>query len=126
MTVEATLYTQLSTYAGLTALVGTRISPPPAPVNAAYPLVTYQKIVSPRVHAMGVDPGLAESHFQVTVWGASFLDVVNVAEQVRKALQDFTNTTVQRVFYGGEIDHGFDFEAKAYQRICEVVVWNSE
>jgi hypothetical protein len=43
-TMDAALFSRLSSFAGLKALIGTRIYPAPAPQNAAYPLVTYQEV----------------------------------------------------------------------------------
>ena len=114
MTVEATLYTRLSTFAGLAALVGTRIYPLILPEGVAYPAVTYQRVATPpRESCMGVDVGLVRPRIQITVWGDTFAAVKAAAEQVRQALQRWSTTGVQDTFLIGENDL-YDEEAAKY------------
>ena len=69
MTIEASIYTRLSTFAGLTALVGTRIYEDEAPMLCDSPVITYQLISAPREgYTMGTDGGMPRSRWEITSW----------------------------------------------------------
>ncbi len=93
MTIEEALYSYLKGYAGLAALVSTRIYPLILPQDSTFPAVTYQRISGPRIHTMGNDPGLAYPRFQVSCWGKTYASAKAVAAQVIAALQNQRNTT---------------------------------
>lgn len=103
--IEETLFTRMSTFAGLTALVGARIYPLILPQGVTYPAVTYQRISSePRESCMVDDAGIVRSRFQITAWGDTFAGVRNIMEQVRQCLQRWTTSGVQGTFLVGEYD----------------------
>ena len=107
MTIEAVLYTRLSTFAGLTALVATRVYPLAAPQNVTAPYLTYRRVSAIRESAMGADANNVTARFQIDVWASSFASARNVAEQVRLAMQRWTNatgTTVDDTFIENQID----------------------
>ena len=58
MHIEEALSKYLSTCAGLTALVATRIYPGDMPESCTKPAIAYARISTPREHTMGIDPGL--------------------------------------------------------------------
>ena len=134
MIIEEALYTYLSTHAGLSALVSTRVYPVVMPQGCTLPAVTYQKIDGPRVHAMGSDAGLAHPRFQVSCWGSTYKSTKDVAAQVRAALQDYTGTmggaggvSVGGVFLDDENDL-FDDAAGTgvYHVALDFIVWHTE
>jgi hypothetical protein len=85
--IDSALYTRLSTFAGLTALISTRIYPPPAPQNAVYPFITYAQVSGVRSYVMGNQSGLVQARFQVDIWDDDLTKTARtVAEQVRLAL----------------------------------------
>lgn len=85
---------RLVAFAGLSALVGTRVYASALPPNVTLPALTFHKVSSPRVHTMGGDPGLANPRLQLTAWGATPLAAEQVREQVRLALQDWASGDV--------------------------------
>jgi hypothetical protein len=89
---ETALYNYLSAYAGLTALIGTRIYPLQLPQNAKYPAVAYQQISGPRIHAMGTDPGMTYPRYQFTCWGDDHDDAAAIAKQIRLAFTNYSGT----------------------------------
>lgn len=92
--IDTALYTRLSGFAGLAALVGTGIYPPPAPQDATYPLVTFQQISGVRTHVMGPnETGFVDARFQVDSWATSSTSARAVAEQVRLALSCYRGTS---------------------------------
>lgn len=92
MFLEAALYNRLSTYAGLTALVSTRIYPLVLPQDPTLPAVTYQTIGRSMEDVRGSGPRYAETRIQIDCWAATYASAKSVAEQVRAALQDYTGT----------------------------------
>ena len=91
--IDSALYTRLSGFAGLAALVSTRIYPPLAPQNATYPLVTYQQISAIRPYAMGTQIGLVQARFQLDSWAETSPGARAVSEQVRLALSNYSGTS---------------------------------
>lgn len=102
--IEETLFTRLSTFAGLTALVGTRIYPLIMPQGVVHPAVTYQRISSTRESCMVDDDGIVRSRFQVSVWANTFASARAIIDQVRQALQRWSTTGVQDTFILAEYD----------------------
>ncbi len=127
---ETSLYSYLSTYAGLVSLVSTRIYPIDIPQDKTYPCVAYEMASSPRVHAMGSDPGLKYPRYNFYCWGSTPASARAVAAQVIAALQDFTGTmgtvSVQRIFLEDEYDGDFDPMLNRYCRVVEVIIWVEE
>ena len=107
MDIEAALYTYLSTYAGLVALISTRIYPGGITQEAAnLAAVSYSLIDSIPVHLGGADAAIYRPRFQFSCWGTSYANARAVAAQVKLALQDYTGViggvggvTIQRIFY---------------------------
>lgn len=103
--IEQALYTRLSGFAGLITVL---IYPDILPQNAVLPAVTFQKITTERVSAMGSDTGIARARFQMDSWGRDYAGVKAVAAQVRAALQRFRGTIgsdeILEVFILNEVD----------------------
>lgn len=117
MSVETVLFSRLSGFAGLSALVSTRVYPNLIPQNSTLPVVSYQRISTTRESAMGDDTGVARARFQLDAFAATYLNVRAVAEQVRAALQRWTNssgTVVQDSFILGEQEF-YEDETKRYR-----------
>lgn len=93
--IEADLVTLLKNTAGVTAVVGTRIYPAPAPEGATLPNATWQQIAdTPERVADGV-LNLRRTRFQVNVWAESALAAINGAKAVRAAIDVWESTVVQ-------------------------------
>lgn len=108
MAIEETLYTRLSTHAGLSALVSTRISPNIKAQDSALPAVTYRRVSSTRFSAMAVDAEVVKARFQIDVWASTYDSAAAVRDQVRDAMQRWRNTSpgtvVQDTFIITETD----------------------
>ena len=126
--IEETLFTRLSTFAGLTALIGTapvRLFPVIMPEGTVKPAVTYQLISGPREAAMGSDPGLVHARYQFTAWDITNLSVRNVIKQVRLALERYRVAGVQDCFIESEYDL-HDDAAYIHGRGLDVIVHHTE
>jgi hypothetical protein len=130
--IEESLYKHLSTYAGLTALVSTRIYPIIAPQSGTLPAVTLQSISTDRVHAFQQDTGFAGKMIQVSSWGDTYSSVKSVSNQVRFALQDYSGVmgglggaAVNAVLIENEMDD-YDSLTKTYVVHQEYEIWYQE
>ena len=107
MSIEALIYTRLSGFAGLAALVGTRIYPNVAPQNVAAPYIVYRRVTAGRPGAMQADTGIVRGRFQVDVFDGTFDGAAAVREQIRQALQRWRSAgppVVQATFLDTQID----------------------
>jgi hypothetical protein len=129
--IEDALFERLKTFAGLMALVSTRIYPVQAPQNPIFPLVVYQRITTTVPHNMGADLGPEAPYFQLNSWarGRDYTQAKAVAAQVRAALRDYSATVlgvvIQRIFLEDEQDLGFDLDANATGISQDYRVWHS-
>lgn len=125
MSVEETLYTRLSGYAGLTALVSTRIYPNQKAQDVALPAVSYRRVSSNRYSAMGIDAEVVKARFQVDVWASTYDSASAVRDQVRGALQRWRNSgtgsTVQDTFIISETDL-FEDDTKQHHIAIDVEI----
>ena len=106
--VEEALHSRMKGFAGLTALVGTRIYPLKLPQDPTYPAVTFAKVSGPRERAMGADPGVVRSRHQVDSWSEDYDEAKSVSEQVRLALQRFNGTEASVVIHDIYLDNELD------------------
>jgi hypothetical protein len=91
MTIEEALYSYLSTYAGLVALIGTRIYQVRLPQTPTLPAVTYMRVSAPRLQAFD---GTAKTtaRFQLSAWATSYAGAKAVAAQLVAALDSYSGT----------------------------------
>ncbi len=112
MAIEEAVYSRLSTFAGLTALVGAppndRIYRVRLPQDVTLPAVRFAKVAVERIGAMGADPGLARARYQFSCWANDPDQARDVAEQIRAALQRWRGTeagvVIQDSFFETEVD----------------------
>ena len=130
MTIEAALYSYLSTYAGLTELIGLRIYPVDITQDAEMPAVAYQLVDDLPVHSGGADLIVHAARFQFSCWGTTYLNACAVAVQIKAALQDYSGTMggsggvkIQRSFLEMTTDL-FDEEMRRCGRACDFVLWH--
>lgn len=91
MLIEEGIYSYLSTYAGLTALIGTRIYPLENPQNVTLPAVCYQLISTPQAqgYTHAGPTGLLIPRFQFDCYAGTSLACRQVAAQVRAAMDGY-------------------------------------
>jgi hypothetical protein len=122
--IEQALYTRLTGFAGLAALVSTRVTPMALGQNlqdiaAFLDSLTYQKVSGTRLHSYGADPGVVTARFQIDSWARSYAKAKAVAFQVRAALANQYGTTwsavvIQNCRLENEIDD-MDAETGIYR-----------
>ena len=101
MSVESEINDRLTGFSGLAALIGSRVDADNRQQNDPLPAITFLRIDSRRVWAMGSDTGLVRARYQFDIWTDNYADIISVAEQLRLALQRWRTTTgtiVQETF----------------------------
>ena len=127
--IEEALYTYLTGYAALAALVGARVYPMQAPQDAIYPLVVYQQVSGPREYSHSGPSNLAHPRFQFTAWAATFFESRQVAAQVRAALGGYAGTVGTETLYAVFIDNEvpvYDDKTKQYGSVIDAMIWHKE
>ena len=81
MSIKDAIYSRSQTFAGLSALIGTRLYDVQAPQNTAMPYVTYQLVSAERHHVMTRDT-LGRPRVQFDSFGATREVAENVNAQV--------------------------------------------
>lgn len=129
MTIEEALYSYLSTYAGLTASVGTRIYPNVIPSDASLPAVAYQRISTARVRSHEGPSNLSHTRIQFTCVADSYSAVKSVADQIRAALDGYRGTMstlrVDGVSIENEIADYVETSDLYIQRL-DALIWHYE
>lgn len=133
MIIEEALYAELIAFAGLAALVGTRVYPrDSAPESVAMPFCQYWKVSGTRLHEFRGAVGMAEPRFQIDAFGTNYKSAKSVITQVRLALDG------KRGVIGGvggvdvailmenEIDMGFNPDSKTHQVSADFTILHDE
>lgn len=120
MRAEQVLYDRLSGWAPLTALVGDRIYPHPAPRNTTLPLITYYKTAAVPFKASGSRAATRHA-FAVACWATEYEQAKSIADEVHAALDYYSSTDALASFTEAEVDQ-YDDTARAYRVEVEAVV----
>ena len=132
---DDSLYSYLSGYAGLVALVSKRIYPTIMPNNVILPAVSFQRISTERTHAFQADVALTSATYQISSWGKNdtvkkgYAHADAVSKQVRAALQNYSgtmgSTTVNAVLLIGELTD-YDTATETYAVHQDYEIWYQE
>lgn len=107
MTIESVLYSRLTGFAGLSALVGSRVYPTKLKQDSDLPALVYWRVTAERPAAMARDSGIVFARFQVGSFAKRFDDANDVRAQVRAALKRWSDPgppEVLDVFLQSEVD----------------------
>lgn len=116
--IEEAIYTRLSGFSGLVALISTRVyDVESVPQNPTRPFVTYQRVSGRRVQAMGVFTGLVSpGRYQVVAHAATYRSAKAVRTQLLAALDRWRGTdgtvTVQDTFVENDVDLPYDLDTQ--------------
>lgn len=88
MSIESALFTALTTHAGLSALIATRLYQDAIPQAVTLPCVVMQRVSTPRYQVFGSTQAVAVSRprFQFSCWAETFDEALAVCAQLRTAL----------------------------------------
>jgi hypothetical protein len=122
------IYSRLSNYAGLVALVADRVYPQKVPQDCPLPAVRITETMQAATHTLQADSALKRALYQVSVFAQTYAEAKAVAAQVQAALQDYSGTVatvaINRIIFDGsaalyddstQTDHiALDFEVWYY------------
>lgn len=127
MTMEASLFSYLSTNAGITAIIGTRVYPGIIPQSGVQPCIVYNKQSRTRQQLFCGTDGLLSTRLEIDCYADSYIKSVALANAVTAALQDFSGnmagTEVPRIFLENEIDLS-DIEPGLYRQSQTWAMWH--
>jgi hypothetical protein len=105
---EAVLRVALANSTAVSSLVGTRVYPVVAPVEAVYPFVTWRRVAVQRLQTLSIPAGTPKVTLDYSIYGATYDQARQVADAMRTVLDGYTgtvdNTTVQRANVENETD----------------------
>jgi hypothetical protein len=130
MTIESELFSRLTGFAGLAALIGDRVYPVKLPQNVTLPAITYLKVSAIRASNFGVDTGDVRYRIQINCWSdkkpGEALGSNTVAAQVKAALKRYRGGNFQESFLENEIDDDYDDDAENFRVIMDFIIWFKE
>ena len=119
MTVEAAVYSILSSDSAVDTLVDGRVYPKRLPQSPTLPAVTYFRVGAQRSSVMGNDTGIVRKRIQVSSWGKTYAAVNELAEAVRNAMQrkrgTFAGVEIIDIFVDGDASEMFEDDVEIYQ-----------
>jgi len=122
----------LKAYAGLTALISTRVYGMFIPQGATLPCLVVQRISTPRILTMdssGATGDLTSPRFQFDAWATTQLSTKTISDQVRAALNGKTGSTggvTLRASLANEEAPTWEPEAELYRTRSEFIIWFEE
>lgn len=122
MTIETDIFTRLSAFPGLIALVGAREYPVRLPQNPTLPAITMHKISNVREQTHSGDSALQHPRYQFSCWAETYGAAWAVAEQVRLALQGLTSAGVGIYDNGNDM---YDPETGWYHVAIDITIWHN-
>lgn len=124
------LYAYLSTYAGLTALISTRVYPNELPQGTTLPAVVYITISDIKNHTLTGQSKLENPMIQFTAYSLTRATARAVANQIKTALADYHGTlsglVIQKIELENEmssIETNSDGTLKVYTNDLEFQVF---
>ncbi len=127
--IQQAIFSQLTNFAGLSALIAARAYPLMLPQNPTLPAVVYQIISNEREELHGGQTGDARPRFQITCWAATQAAVAAVATQVRLAVMSMAasvaSVTIKGTYNAGET-HIYEPDTKRYGVALDFFVAHEE
>jgi len=133
---EEGLKSYLAGYAGLSALISSRVYHAPLPQGVTLPCLTYQRISTPRelTHDMsGATGTLAHPRFQFDAWATTQAAAKAITDQVRAALNGKTgsigtapNSITIRAALVADERPDFDTGTELIRSQSDYFIWHEE
>lgn len=100
-----------------------------APSTATRPYLVYEVLTENPTNVMGTETAPTDCYFQVAIFANTFLEIVNITNDVRTALNRYSGTTnsvvVQDIFYEQRNDI-FTEQENTYQRVLDFRMFYAE
>ncbi len=130
------LYSVITGDAGVSAIIGTRMSPNTAEQGQTMPYVVYRMIAeSGRSRGISRDRGgLVEQLWQLDLFGATYGAVKDLADKIRLAIDTTTKTAAGQTWQHASVESQLDdwefslpgSESGVHRTTMDVMVWFQE
>ena len=127
--IDEAIYSRLNTYAGTSALVGTRIYPDVFPQGVTYPAITYSRVSAVWIDNLDSFSGSARVRYQFDCRHTNPTTARAVRKQIRLAMDGFNGTFASCIVSGARLLNewdGYEDEVKAYTRSADYEIWHKE
>lgn len=121
--IEQTLYSLTQAHAGLTTLVGTRISPMHTIQPAERPCITFMRVSGGYSYTHDGPDELQESLWQFDIWAASMATARAVHAQLLAALSGDSPANGYYSFLDN-VAHDYEPDTGTYRIITQLRVWH--
>ena len=128
MIIEQAILTELNTFVGLIALVGTRIYYIRAPQAVIEPYIVFFKVSAQRGYHTIADDGIVSSRFQFSVFSTTYYEAKQITAQISLALPrgpanigTTPGVDIGGIFYNDETDL-FESETQLFHIACDYLV----
>ncbi len=133
-TIEAALYDILRLNATVSGQASSRVYPQIIPQDTSFPAIRYNQISGVRGHTLGGTDDMVPARFQVDCYGSSYANARVVADAVRGALDNFSDTAGSVVIQCAHlIDEGDYFDEtvgvdqlRRYGKTQDYMIWYNE
>lgn len=119
MSIAAVLYDRLTTYAGTSALIGTRCYRMRLPDKPTLPAIVYQRVGSSEQQGSS---DIREARYQFDCWATTSAAAEALSTQVRTALEDWTggSSAIKYARVANELDD-YEPDEEVYRVIMDVL-----
>lgn len=121
MSIQTDLYSLLSNFAGLTALVSTNIYAAKASQSTGYPMITYRSITSKSINSLDGTGLLFNSIYQFDIYASTQQECFDISDQMIVAMKTATFKNILQ----SRIDAEFDDTPDVYRLILDYSVWHN-
>lgn len=119
MSLETDLYTKLTAYTALTALVGTRFYPAILPDDVVYPAICYS-VISKSVIGSGASNNCMEARVQLSAYAVDYLNGVIAIEA---QIINFAQANGYRFEVAGDV---WEQDSTLYHRAVDLFITHSQ
>ena len=129
MTIQEEIFTRLTGYSGLTALIDKRVYYMRMPQKHRLPAIVYQKISGPKLYSHDGEAGLAYPRIQFSCMADDPDEATSVAAQLQAALSAYTDsgltTPIEASFILNEFDD-YEQDTDIYRVLVDYRIWHGD
>jgi len=130
--IEQAIYTRITTFAGLSSLIGTRIYPNQFPKGVSYPAIRYFTVDDPSVAQThdGGPEGLASPRYQFDIYDTTPNGAKLVRDQLKFCLEGYSGTVagviIQGVLKANGRSFPFEDEVGLFRESLDFFFWHTQ
>lgn len=115
MSFNEDLYTKLSGDAGVSAIVGTRITPNVFQQQDTRPAIRYTQITSTQYHLMGVDANIQNQRWQIDAIATTYNTVTDLRDAIQTCLNRWSSAGIVQDSYLDNVTDIYDDDTQMHR-----------